>query len=478
MYRRPIVTLIGNGDQITLDGVGNEFTLKPGMTGTGLAPWESTYSQLPRGGSVLRHRRRTNRTIMIPIDVHHGNSPDAYARLEDSRRRLEHLCEDVVEIRLKTKDGTRSAYGRLKDGLEGDFAKAVVNNMRMVLVLTFECEDPWFYGPWREQSRAIAKGTKPFLSALAPTRGRRNWNNAPISSWLRSGLSFAAVEDGFTRLTTNATATTYASSPAPYETNIPATPGNREVIFEVRVPADEDAVMIRPRFMGYGELAGLDIGVENFVVNPGEIRLLKAAGTIPDKPGGIRLLIYVKDTAGAYTPGNVIDVRTIYFGEPGMPFDGSTEGHVWEGRAGRSTSVEMVGGKKFFPVRLSESSVQGEYEVHIEGDEQVWPVWEIVPPGTDAKLENIDTGEALFLSGQIPDTVTVDTRPRVQDITSPSMPDGQWWDRAGRIVGGRLVEQDLFPLRRGKNRIRMTMVAATADSLINLRYQETYKAGH
>lgn len=300
MYRRPIVTLIGESDQITLDGVGHGFTLKPGMTGTGLAPRELTFSQLPQGGSILRHKRPVNRTIMLPIDVFHGYGEEAYSKLEDSRRRLERLCEDTVEIRLQTKDGTRSAYGQLKDGLEGDFAKAVVNGHRMVMALTFECEDPWFYGPWREQTRRIGKASKPFLSATS----------------------------------------------------------------------------------------------------------------------------------------------------------------------------------SFFPVRLSESSVQGEYDVVIEGDAPAWGVWEISAPGEDPRLQNLDTGEALFLSGQITEPVTVDTRPRVQDITSPSMPDGQWWDRAGRIVGGRLVEQDLFPLKVGKNRIRMTMVAANDDSYIRLRYQETYKAGH
>lgn len=166
MYRRPIVSLIGSGDEVTLDGVGSEFTLKPGMTGTGLAPRELTFSELAGGGSVLRHRRSTNREIMIPVDVFHGHTDDSYEKLEDSRRRLEHICDGPVEIRLETKDGFRSAFGQYKDGLEGDFAKAVVNRYRMNLAPTFVCQDTKFYGQEREIIQKVDAGRKPFLTAF------------------------------------------------------------------------------------------------------------------------------------------------------------------------------------------------------------------------------------------------------------------------------------------------------------------------
>lgn len=165
MYRRPIVTLIGNGDQVTLDGVGSEFTLKPGMTGTGTAPREFTFADLARGGSTLRHRRNTNIEIMIPIDVFHGYGPDAYGQLEDSRRQLENICDGLVEVRLETKDGYRSAFGYLKDGLEGDFSKAVVNHCRMNLPLTFECPNPWWFGVERVLTQKVDPGRKPFITA-------------------------------------------------------------------------------------------------------------------------------------------------------------------------------------------------------------------------------------------------------------------------------------------------------------------------
>lgn len=166
MYRRPIVTIAGNGDEVTLDGVGSGFTLKPGMTGTGLAPRDFTYSDLAGGGAVLRHKRETNRDILIPVDVYHGRGEDSYALLEDSRRRLENICSDTVEIRLLTKDGYRSAFGEYKDGLPGDFDKAVVNLYRMNLVLSFECGDPKWYGEERVIVQKVDAGRKPFITSL------------------------------------------------------------------------------------------------------------------------------------------------------------------------------------------------------------------------------------------------------------------------------------------------------------------------
>lgn len=165
MYRRPIVTIAGNGDEVTLDGVGSEFTLKPGMTGTGIAPRELTFSELARGGAVLRKRRPTNIETTIPFDVFHGYGEDSYDKLEDSRRRLEHICTGEVEIRILTKDGYRSAFGEYKEGLEGDFSRAAVNNYRMNLALTFTCPDPWWYGAEQVLVQKVDAGRKPFITA-------------------------------------------------------------------------------------------------------------------------------------------------------------------------------------------------------------------------------------------------------------------------------------------------------------------------
>lgn len=296
MYRRPIVTLAGSDDEVTLDGVGSEFTLKPGMTGTGTAPRELTFSELARGGAVIRHRRKTNRELMVPLDVFHGHGEDAYSKLEDSRRRLENICEDVVEIRLETKDGFRSAFGYLKEGLEGDFAKAVVNQFRMNLPLTFTCPDPWWYGQEHVLTQKVDAGRKTFLTSL---------------------------------------------------------------------------------------------GGPNYI--------------------------------------------------------------------------------PFFPVVLASSTVDGAYQLDIRGDAEAWPVWEITGPGEDLLIENIDSHERIFISGEFGELVTVDAK--LGDIYSDTFTRGELWDRAS-------LDTKLFTLKPGRNRIKITMVNARPDSEIRLRYRETWRAGH
>ena len=296
MYRRPIVTLAGNGDEVTLDGVGSEFTLKPGMTGTGLAPREHTFSELARGGSVRRNSRPTNLEPLIPFDVFHGYGEDSYAKLEDSRRRLESLCDDLVEIRLETKDGFRSAFGYYKEGLGGDFAKASVNNYRMNLALAFECPDPWWYGQERVLTQKVDAGRKPFLTSLG------------------------------------------------------------------------------------------------------------GSATIP-----------------------------------------------------------------FLPVVLADSTVDGAYELDIQGDAETWPIWEVTGPGEDLLIEQVSTGERVFIEGEFGETVTIDAK--LGDIYSDTFTQGELWDRTS-------LDSVLFPLKPGKNRVKITMVNARPDSEIRLRYREVFRAGH
>lgn len=503
MYRRPIVTLAGNGDEVTLDGVGHGFTLKPGMTGTGTAPRELTFAGLPQGGSVMRHRRSVNREIMIPIDVFPGTRENSYADREDTRRRLERICADKVEIRLKTKDGNRSAYGWLKDGLEGDFAKTAVNHVRDMFALTFECDDTAFYGPWREQVRRVGKGQKPFLSNQWPTTVIRNEVLNPsfelsTANWFsvagRSQLSRvegAGVDGGAAgkhAADVGASAFTYIRTE-----KISVSPGQWvgvRAAFKSPSAAAPQFTRIRAIFYSATNTQVGTADVTDVVTLGPEYERVGGAVQAPAETAYVYLYAYLyRDAAGAApVQGNawLTDqwFATVAATEPGALdgsatyFDGSMPGFSWSGPAHASASQKFEGGQTFFPMVLSASTVSGVYELEVQGDAEAWPIWQISGPGTDARLENQDTGEALFLSGMITETVTVDTRPRSQDITSISMPDGQWWDRAGRIVAGRLVEQDLFPLRPGTNRIRITMVNANEESTMRFRYQETYLAGH
>lgn len=165
LYRRPIITLAGAGDQITLDGVGTGWTLKPGSTGLGVPKMQYDSAALAGGGEVLRHHREEAREIFLPIDVHFGTGADEYADLEEARRRIEAICAGEVQIVVDTLLGRRIATGWLTDGLMGDFQTSAVNLVRMNLGLAFKCFDPLFYGAEQSRSWVVSESKKPFITS-------------------------------------------------------------------------------------------------------------------------------------------------------------------------------------------------------------------------------------------------------------------------------------------------------------------------
>ena len=57
------------------------------------------------------------------------------------------------------------------------------------------------------------------------------------------------------------------------------------------------------------------------------------------------------------------------------------------------------------------------------------------------------------------------------DISSDTFTRGELWDRVS-------LDSELFALAPGRNRIKITMVNARPDSMVRLRYRETFRAGH
>lgn len=116
----------------------------------------------------------------------------------------------------------------------------------------------------------------------------------------------------------------------------------------------------------------------------------------------------------------------------------------------------------FFPVKLSASTVIGRFDVNIQGDGDVFPVWEIEGPGEDLKIA--DGANRLEINGQFKagEVVRIDTR-------------------EGRITPDRWadipVSSRLFPLSPGQHNIRVTMVGATTETVVRLTYRERYLEG-
>ena len=116
----------------------------------------------------------------------------------------------------------------------------------------------------------------------------------------------------------------------------------------------------------------------------------------------------------------------------------------------------------FFPVVLAQSTVQGRFDVTVEGDGQVWPSWEVVGPGTDLAIAR--GNDRIEIRGDFPagSPVLIDTATR--RIT----PDR--WDDTTRA-------SELFPLEPGRQTITVTLVGATTDTLVRLTYRERYLEG-
>src|SRR5690625_2044566 len=132
--------------------------------------------------------------------------------------------------------------------------------------------------------------------------------------------------------------------------------------------------------------------------------------------------------------------------------------------------VELEKRAPFFPVVLASSVIEGAYQLNIQGDANAWPIWEITGPGEDLLIENTETKERIFIQGEFGEKVNIDTRPTIAHIYSETKDEGELWER---------VDDDyrLFPLNPGLNKIRITMVNARPNSLVRLRYSETWLAG-
>lgn len=166
--KKPIVSLHGNGEHVTLSNLSAEWVLMQGATGLGWGPQEITTAALPAGGSILRHRRTTEVEVVIPLLLG-AVDPDARAV---QRRTLERLCDGAVEVRVDSGDGDyRSRYGYYKDGLQGDYGSGEDSPDGQKLALTFLCPDPTWYGPVRETVRALDGVRKPFLARVTGQDG-------------------------------------------------------------------------------------------------------------------------------------------------------------------------------------------------------------------------------------------------------------------------------------------------------------------
>lgn len=117
----------------------------------------------------------------------------------------------------------------------------------------------------------------------------------------------------------------------------------------------------------------------------------------------------------------------------------------------------------FFPVMLAQSTVQGKFQVDIQGAGPVLPVWEVVGPGEDLVISNgrarIEVGGAFAAGSTV-----------VLDAASGRITPDRWADVS--------LRSRLFALEPGSQTITVTLVGATTDTLVRLTYRERYLEGY
>lgn len=116
----------------------------------------------------------------------------------------------------------------------------------------------------------------------------------------------------------------------------------------------------------------------------------------------------------------------------------------------------------FFPVILAQSTVQGRFDVTIEGDGPVWPAWEVLGPGTDLVIARGD--DRIEISGDFPPDAPV-----LIDAGAGRITPDRWADTS--------LRSRLFSLDPGRQSLTVTLVSATTDTLVRLTYRERYLEG-
>ena len=181
MWDRPVVSLHGNGESVTLDNLSADWVLMQGATGLGVSPVELSTAPLAGGGSVLQHRRFTEAEIVVPILLGRSRFMDRF----EQRRTLERLCDGLVEIRIETAEGTRSRWGWYSDGLQGDYGEGEDSIDGQKLALTFLCLDQFWKGEEHSFVYKTNAPKKPFLSVA--TNGRENlWDGKQLTDYTQS----------------------------------------------------------------------------------------------------------------------------------------------------------------------------------------------------------------------------------------------------------------------------------------------------
>lgn len=138
----------------------------------------------------------------------------------------------------------------------------------------------------------------------------------------------------------------------------------------------------------------------------------------------------------------------------------------------KSVDFAVGPGGNFYPIpfTISPSITTGDSTVTIDGEVEVWPVWELRGPMTSATLRHRATGQALVLSPGLTSGQTLTIR------TDPRTPPAQRFRRGSANVWGGVAGD--FPvfwsLQPGDNDVTVLAGGTTQASRVRLRYRPRY----
>lgn len=122
----------------------------------------------------------------------------------------------------------------------------------------------------------------------------------------------------------------------------------------------------------------------------------------------------------------------------------------------------------FFPIYLSDSTIQGELDLQVEGDSPTHPTYIIRGPGKDPQFL-YDGGRELFIPGRIDSEITIVTTPQEENIYDDS---GPLWHRVP------VDRAAMVPLRPGQNKISFSMVESSTESQVRIQYRELWRSAY
>lgn len=479
------VTLKSSAGEIELSTVGGAsgVFLLDGVRGFGLPEREIESTPLPGvHGSVFRSTRFGESEMMLPVAFRDENQSKVALRVREFERVLAPASSEPVELIVRAPElGTvRRRWCYYVDGLQGGLGGSDSHVWWRHCAVKLLALDPLWFGQTRVQEQRVAAARKAFITGAAPRVQRRNLHPNPRGSYGLSGFNLSGVPIGFeyASMSTSVkngepwvTATAQKAGLQGFQLSmLERLTGPVTVSFDV-LPGDG----VKHLYFHIGSVKN------EFALEPGKRVRLHGFGVQTSPRDGFLVIFSGPD--GADLPvGASLGITNVLIEQTdtlGKFFDGDTPDtsdaiYLWEGTPGRSPSVADGRGAShaypFFPVMLSDSTVQGAYVLSIQGDAEAWPVWEVTGPGEDLLIQNDDTGERIFIRGQFGEKVTITTRPQEQDVTSGSAMDGSLWERVSEY-------SVFFPLKPGINRIRMSMVNGKPESTVTLKYVEQWLAG-